>query len=57
MSSHTDLQQNGLESLMNDNDRINTDMNDTLPNGDVSNCIVLLKIHTLPQDNECSKLN
>ena len=42
---------------MNDNDSINKDMNNTLPNRDVSSGIGLLKIHTLPQGNESSKLN
>ena len=49
---HNYLQQNGLESLMNDNTRNETDMNATLQNGDVSSGIGLLNSHTLPQDNE-----
>ena len=51
MNNHTYLQHNGLESLMNDHDSIDTDMNDTEQNGDVSSGIGLLKIHTLPQDS------
>ena len=42
---------------MTDNDRIDTDMNKTLHNGDVSNGIGLLNRHNLPQDNESSDLN
>ena len=42
---------------MNDNDRIDTDMNETLHNGYVSSGIGLLNSHTLPQDNESSKLD
>ena len=36
---------------MNDNDTIDTDMNDTLQNVDVSSVIILINSHTLPQDN------
>ena len=42
MNSHTDLQQNGLEPLMNDNDIIDTDINETLQNSDLSSGIGLL---------------
>ena len=48
MNSHTDLQQKYLESLIKDNDRIDTDMNETLQNGDVSSGIGLLNSHTPP---------
>ena len=51
MNIHADLQQNGLESLMNDNNRIYTDTNETIYNGDVSCGIGLLNSHALPQDN------
>ena len=34
MNIHTDSQHNGLESLMNDKDIIDTDMNENLKNGD-----------------------
>ena len=51
MNSHTDLEQNYLEFLMKDNDRIDTYINDTLKNGDVSSVIGLLNIHNLPQAN------
>ena len=34
-----------------------TDMNDNLQNGYMSSGIGLLNSHTLPQDNESSKLN
>ena len=57
MNSHTDLQQNNLDSTMNDNDRIGTDMNDTLHNWDVSSVIGLQKTHNLPQANKSSKVN
>ena len=57
MNSHTDLQQIFLESLINDNDRIDSDMNKTLQNGDVSSGIGLLNSHNLPQDKKSSKLN
>ena len=36
---------------MNDNDRIDTDMNDTLHNIDASSGIGLLNSHTIPKDN------
>ena len=42
---------------MNDNYRIDTDMNETLKNGYVSSGIGLLNSHTLYQDNESSKPN
>ena len=42
MKIHTNLKHNGLESLMNDNDRNDTDMNENLQNGDVSWGIDLL---------------
>ena len=57
MKSHTGLKHNGLESLMNDNDRIDADTNKTLSNGDVISGIGLLKSNILPQDNESKKLN
>ena len=57
MNSRTDLQQNGFESLINDNYGIDTDMNEALQNGDVSSVIGLLNIHTLSQDNESSNLS
>ena len=41
---------------MNDNDRIDTDMNKNLHNVDVSNGVGLLNSHTPPQDNESIKL-
>ena len=52
INSHTDLQQHYLESLMNDNDSIDTDMNDSLQNLDMSSWIGLLTIHTIPQANK-----
>ena len=48
MNSHNDLQRSGLESLMNDNARIDKDMNDNLQNGYVTSGIGLLNSHTLP---------
>ena len=57
MNSHTDLQYNGLKSLMNYDVRIDIDMNATLHNGDVSSWIGLLNRHTLPQYNESSNLS
>ena len=51
MNNHTDVQQNGLEPLMNDNAMNDIDINATLHNGDVSSEIGLLDSHTLPQDN------
>ena len=57
MNSHTYLQKKYLESIMKDNYRINTDMNETLQNGDVSSGIVLLNGHTLPQANKSIKLD
>ena len=42
---------------MDDNDRIDTDVNEILQNGNVSSVIGLLNRHTLPQYNESSKLN
>ena len=51
MNSHTDLQQNYLESLINDIGRIYIYMNETLQNGYLSSVIGLLKIPTLPQAN------
>ena len=42
---------------MNDNNRIDTDMNDNLQNGDISSGSGLLNRHTLLQDNEQSKIN
>ena len=41
---------------MNYNDRNDTYINDTLNHLDVSNVIGLLRSHTIPQDNESSKL-
>ena len=52
MNNHADLKHNGLESLMNDNDRNYTYINVTLQNGDVIIGIGLLNSHTPPQDNE-----
>ena len=43
MNSHTDLQNHYLESLLKDNDRIDTDTNETLQNGDVISGIGLKK--------------
>ena len=43
MNSHTDLQQLGLESLMNDNDNIDKHINDNLHNGYVTNGIFFNK--------------
>ena len=57
MSSHADLQQNGLKSLINYNDRNDTDMNDTLQNGDLISGIGLLNSHILPKDNSSGTLN
>ena len=51
MNSHTDLQRNCLGSLMNDDYRIDTDINKTLHNGDLISGIGLLNSHTLPQDS------
>ena len=42
---------------MNDNDRIDIDMNETLRNEYVSIGIGLINSRTPPQDNEPSKLN
>ena len=52
MYSHTDLQHTGLESLINYNDRIDKDMNETLQNGDMSSGIGLINSHILLQYNE-----
>ena len=52
MNIHTDLYQNGLESLSNDNDSIDSNTYDTLNNGDVISGIGLLNSHTTPQDKE-----
>ena len=49
MNSHDYLQHNGLESLMNDNDSIDTNINDNLHNVDIISGIGLLNSHTLPQ--------
>ena len=57
MNSRTYLQRNGLESLMNYNGRIDTDINETLQNGDVISGIGLLNSHTLPQYEESNELN
>ena len=57
MNSHTYLQQNVLELLMNDNHRNDTDMTYTLHNGDVVIVINLLNIHNLPQDKKSSNFN
>ena len=57
MNSHTDLQNHYLESLLKDNDRIDTDTNETLQNGDVISGIGLQKNHTLNQANKSSKPN
>ena len=42
---------------MKDNDRLDTDMNEILQNGDVSSEVGCLYSHTLPQGNKSSKLN
>ena len=42
---------------MNDNDSIDTYMNETLHTGYVSSIIGLLNSHIIPQDNSSSKLN
>ena len=42
---------------MNDNYRIDTDMNENLQNGYVSSGIGLLNSHNIPQDNKSSKPN
>ena len=42
---------------MDDNDFIDTYINETLHHGDISSGISLLNIHTFPQSNETSKLN
>ena len=57
MNIHNYLQNNGLEQLKNDNNRIDTDMDETLKNVDVSSVIGLINSHTPPQDNESSRLN
>ena len=51
MNINNYLQQNYLEYLINDNDRFDTYMNETLHNVDVSGGIGLLYIHTLHQSN------
>ena len=48
MNIHTGLQHNGLESLINDNDSTDTNINETLHNGDMIIGIDLLNSHTLP---------
>ena len=48
---NTDLQHNGLKSLMHYNARNDTYMNYTLQNGDVSSRLFLLKSYSLPQYN------
>ena len=48
MNCHTDLQNIRLESLMNDNDRIDKNINETLQNRDVTTGIGLLNRHTTP---------
>ena len=53
----TDSQHNYLESLISYNDMIDTYMNETLHNGDMSTRIGLLNIHTLPQASKSSQLN
>ena len=57
MNSHTDLQLNVLESLVNGYFRVDTNMNNHLQNGYVISGIGLLNGHILPQNNESSKLN
>ena len=57
MNIHTNLKHNGLELLINDNDRIYTDMNDTLQNVDMISWTGLLKSNTIPLYNEWSQLN
>ena len=57
MNINNYLQYNGLESWINDSDRIEIDMNETLHNGYVSSGIGLLNIHTPPRGNKSGKLN
>ena len=54
MNIHTDLQQNGLKSLIKYND---IDINYTLYNVDVSIAITLLSRHNILQDNESSNMS
>ena len=56
MNIHTVVQKQ-WEELIKDNDRINSDTNETLQNGDASTGIGLLKRHTLPKDKKSSKAN
>ena len=51
MKIHIDLQHNGLEPLMNDNDINDTDLNENLQDGNVISATYLLNSHTLHQDN------
>ena len=51
LNIHTNLKHNFLESLINDNDSNDTDINETFYNLDVSIGIGLLNIHTISQDN------
>ena len=57
MNRHTNLQQNGLKSLMNYIDSNNMDINVTLQNGDVISGIGLLNRHTPHKDNDSSNFN
>ena len=51
MNTHTDSQNIVLESLMNDNDKIDTYINENLQNGVFSSGIGLLNRYTPSQDN------
>ena len=51
MNVHTDSEQNNLVLFMKDNDKIDTGMNETLYNVDMSSVIGLLNSHTLLQAN------
>ena len=57
MKVHNYLKHNGLEYPMNDNDRNDTYMNETLHNGDMGSGIGLLNSHNIPQYKKSSNLN
>ena len=57
MNNHTVYQHNGSISLMNYNDRDDSDRNDSLHYGDVSSGVGLINIHALPQHNKSNNLN
>ena len=57
MKTHADLQHNSLESLINDNDRNDIDMNYNLQNGYMINITGLLNSQNTPQYNESSNFN